>query len=314
MEIHYGFTNTEHIKNAVVTTGSFDGVHIGHRVIIDNIANLAKEKNGDSVLITFWPHPRKVLYPDTIGKELQLINTQREKIALLSSTKLDHLIIVPFTLEFAKISSYEFVVNYLLEKIHASIIVVGFNHHFGHNREGSYEMLHELSKKMNFTVQEIPEQVIQNETVSSTKIRQAIMSGNLQKASAYLYSIYYVAGPILNCNELSFSQYTHCRVKIEEEEKIIPPEGYYVGYVHFKERKVKVLIVVIRNNNYELNKHGKAVYMIQLKNFQPMTKSSEDIVEVYFHKRLSAEYPEYIEDIDQKSIEKYLNEINELIY
>jgi riboflavin kinase/FMN adenylyltransferase len=314
MQIHYDFTDTDHIRNAVVTTGSFDGVHIGHRVIIEHISNLAKEINGVSVLITFWPHPRKVLYPETTGKELQLINTQREKIDLLSSTKLDHLIIVPFTIEFAKTSSYDFVVNILLNKIHASIIVVGFNHHFGHNREGSYELLHDLSHKMNFAVHEIPEQAIQNETVSSTKIRQALMNGNLQKANAYLDSIYTVTGPIIHCNELPFSTSSHCKIGIEEEEKLVPPEGYYAGYVQFNHEKVKVLIIVTRNPNSERNMHDKAVYIIQSKDTQSLTIAQNDIAEASFHKRLSAEFPEFPNDIDEQSIDSYLHDIDELIY
>ena len=172
MQIHYDFKDTENIKNAVVTTGSFDGVHIGHRFIINHINELAASIDGVSVLITFWPHPRKVLFPETTGRELQLINTQREKIKLLAKTGLDHLVIVTFTPEFAKTSSNDFVTKILLEKLHAKIIVVGFNHHFGHNREGSYDSLIALSENYDFRVDEIPEQAIQNETVSSTKIRQ----------------------------------------------------------------------------------------------------------------------------------------------
>ena len=174
MKIFTNFDEAASIHNAVVTTGSFDGVHKGHKVILLRLKKLAEETGGETVLITFHPHPRKVLYPDTAGKGLYFINSQREKIELLREAGLDNLIIVNFTLEFSQITSVDFVRNILLNKIHARKIVIGFNHHFGHNREGDYEALRQLGMEYGFEVEEIPEQDIQNETVSSTKIRQAI--------------------------------------------------------------------------------------------------------------------------------------------
>ena len=166
MKIFKNFDEAESIHNAVVTTGSFDGVHIGHKVILQRLKKLADETGGETVLITFHPHPRKVLYPDTAGKDLYLINSQREKIELLEKAGLDNLIIVDFTVEFSKITSVDFVKNILLNKVHARKIVIGFNHHFGHNREGDYEELRKLGIEYGFDVEEIPEQDIQNETVS----------------------------------------------------------------------------------------------------------------------------------------------------
>ncbi|MBC7126531.1 MAG: riboflavin biosynthesis protein RibF, partial [Bacteroidales bacterium] len=130
MKVHYGFDGIGEITNPVVTTGSFDGVHLGHKVIINRINEIAQSIGGESVLITFYPHPRKVLYPETAGKNLMFILSQREKIELLSKTGLDHLIIVKFTLEFSKISSVQFIRDYLISKLNARYIVVGFNHHF----------------------------------------------------------------------------------------------------------------------------------------------------------------------------------------
>ena len=141
MRIFRGFDEAQGIKNPVVTTGSFDGVHIGHKTILNRLRMLAQKYDGESVLITFDPHPRKVLYPETAGKDLKLINSQDEKLELLRGAGLDDVIIVEFTREFSKITSEEFVRDYLCGKLKASVVVVGFNHHFGFNKEGDYKHL-----------------------------------------------------------------------------------------------------------------------------------------------------------------------------
>ncbi|MFP4042553.1 MAG: riboflavin biosynthesis protein RibF [Bacteroidales bacterium] len=238
MEIHRSFDINKKIKNPVVTTGSFDGVHIGHKTILQRLKKIANEIDGETVLITFYPHPRKVLYPETHGKNLKLISTQREKIFLLEQAGLDHLIIVNFTREFAKTTSHQFVEDILVGKLDARRIIVGFNHHFGHNREGDYEYLYELAKTHDFEVEEIPEQDVENETVSSTTIRQALSEGKIQRANAYLDHYYIIMGKLRDghpkCREVGFPTY---EVEIEEKEKLIPPEGVYaVSMMHEKGR------------------------------------------------------------------------------
>ena len=201
MQIHRSFDNLHAIKNPVVTTGSFDGVHIGHKVIINRLNSLAGEINGESVLITFHPHPRLVLYPETAGKTLRLINTQREKIHLLEKTGLGHLVIINFTKEFSETTSQQFVEDILLGKLHAKKIIVGFNHHFGHNREGDYSYLYKLTKDHNFEVEEIPEQDLENETVSSTITRKALSEGRIQRANAYLDHHFIMMGELKEGNK-----------------------------------------------------------------------------------------------------------------
>ena len=227
MKIHYNFDNFGEIKNPVVTTGTFDGVHVGHAIIIARLNQLAKEINGESVLITFHPHPRKVLFPDK-SKDLKLINTQNEKARMLAKTQLDHLFIIDFTLNFAQISSQSFVNDILLDKLKAKVIVVGFNHHFGHNREGDYDYLYELSKQRNFTVEEIPQQDIENEAVSSTRIRKAIFEGQIMKANAYLDHQYFLMGKLSELNNTN-RQGLNGKIDIEENEKLIPPYRRYAA-------------------------------------------------------------------------------------
>ena len=238
MKIHRSLETLNEIKNPVVTTGSFDGVHIGHKTIINRLNKIAEKINGESVLITFYPHPRKVLYPESAGKDLKLISTQREKVNLLKETGLNHLVILKFTLEFSKITSYSFVEDILIGKLHAKRIIVGFNHHFGHNREGDFAYLYKLAKTHDFEVEEIPEQDVENETVSSTTIRKALKEGRIQRANAYLDHYYIIMGKLSDghpkCRELGFPTY---EVEIEEKEKLVPPEGVYaVSLIHCHKR------------------------------------------------------------------------------
>jgi riboflavin kinase / FMN adenylyltransferase len=278
------FENVGSIKNAVVTTGSFDGVHIGHKVILQRLKKLAFETNGETALITFHPHPRKVLYPETIGKDLFLINSQREKIELLRKAGLDNLILVKFTLDFSKITSIDFVRNILLNKIHAKTIVVGFNHHFGHNREGDYDELRLLGKEYGFAVEEIPEQDIQNESVSSTKIRKALLDGNIQKANAYLDHHYIIMGQLTESNptlkEIGFPSFS---VKIEEESKLIPPNGVYAVSVMDEERVYRGMCFIKKKGDRSTDA------LVEFYLFELPGELSGKTATVLFHKRIREE-------------------------
>lgn len=265
----------------MVTTGSFDGVHVGHKVILERLKKLAVDSDGETVLITFHPHPRKVLYPDTAGKELYLINSQREKIELLRKAGLDNLIIVEFTLDFSHISSVDFVRNLLINKLHAKKIVIGFNHHFGHNRQGDYEELHELGANFGFTVEEIPEQDIQHETVSSTKIRKALLEGNIQKANAYLDHHYIIMGLILECSprlkEVGFPGFG---VRIEEESKLIPPDGVYAVTVKDEEKSFRGMCFIKKKGSSSIDA------LVEFFLFDMPGELSGRTATVFFHKRI----------------------------
>lgn len=286
MKVHFGFDDLSSIKNPVVTTGSFDGVHIGHKAIINRINEIARNINGESVLITFYPHPRKVLYPETEGKKLLFILSQREKIDLLSKAGLAHLIVVKFTLEFSKVSSLQFIKSYLMEKLHAKFIVVGFNHHFGHNREGDYEELRNLSVEYGFGVEEIPEQDIQQETVSSTTIRKALMEGRIQRANAYLDHQYIIFGSLGKgthfFNQVGFPTLT---VQIDETGKLIPPEGIYAVTLEWNSKIYRAMLIVWSNHpagNAEIFDRYVEVHIL---NFDG--KFYNEDAKLYFHKRIT---------------------------
>jgi riboflavin kinase/FMN adenylyltransferase len=304
-----GFNEIGDIRNAVVTTGSFDGVHIGHKVILQRLKKLAIETGGETVVITFHPHPRKVLYPESAGKNLFLINSQREKAALLQKAGLDNLIIVEFTREFSQITSYDFVQNILLNKLNARKIVIGFNHHFGHNREGDYESLRNLGTEWGFDVEEIPVQDIQNESVSSTKIRKALQEGNIQKANAYLDHQYIIMGEASKSKheleKIGFPSYT---IKIEEECKLVPPNGVYAVTVVGEDSFSRAMCFIRKNEDAPLET------LVEVHLFENYGSIEGDIVTLLFHKRMREERVIRDQEDLKRQLTHDKNEIDELIF
>ncbi|MFO7934218.1 MAG: hypothetical protein R6U78_09055 [Bacteroidales bacterium] len=228
MQVHYSMDHLPPIPSPVVTVGSFDGVHVGHRTIIKRLNDLAVKVGGASVLITFHPDPRRVLYPDGAGKDLKMIHDQEEKCTMLAETGLDHLVVLEFTEHFSRTTSEDFVELYLLRKLKAHTIVIGFNHYFGYNRTGNYDSLFRMSGTGGFRVEEIPAQEIQHETVSSTKIRKALTEGNIQRANAYLKHHFIMHAEIIrkeNASELP--GYISLEIRHRDPWKLVPPAGTY---------------------------------------------------------------------------------------
>ncbi|MEA1873741.1 MAG: FAD synthetase family protein [Bacteroidota bacterium] len=305
MKIHTDFEHCGKIKNAVITTGTFDGVHIGHEIIIDRLNFLAKSVNGESVLITFHPHPRKILFPDKCG-DLKLINSQEEKKQLLAETGLDHLFIIPFTLDFSKTTSHSFVNDILLKKLHARIIIVGFNHHFGHNREGDYSYLHKLSKTHNFDVEEIPMKDIEHEAVSSTRIRKALQEGHIQRANAYLDHYYNIQGKTIACNDFpADSDKKIYEILIEEQEKLIPLVGSYA--ISVNQGKHHGLSIILSENNAK-----PRIFILGIDDDLLLKETKQN--NIFFHKKISTNYKQNESEQIKTQILEDINEINELIF
>lgn len=214
------------VKNPVVTTGTFDGVHVGHQKIIARLKDVAREVNGETVLLTFYPHPRMVLFPE--DNDLKLINTQQEKIELLEHYGIDHLIIYPFTKEFSRLTSVEFVRNILVNRIKTKRLVIGYNHHFGRNREGSFEHLKEYGPLYGFEVEEIPAEDIESIEISSTKIRTALLAGDVKKANKYLGHRYCLTGRVVDGKKIGREiGYPTANILVEDKYKLIPADGVY---------------------------------------------------------------------------------------
>jgi riboflavin kinase/FMN adenylyltransferase len=232
MKVHFGLDHLSPISNAVVTSGTFDGVHLGHRKILSRLTELAQKHKGHSVLITFWPHPRMVLKPE--DKTLKLLSTIDEKIELLREFGLDYLIVIPFTKEFSQLSSEQFVQNILVNKVGTHKLVIGYDHHFGKNREGSFEYLKEHASIFGFAVEEISRQDIENVGISSTKIREALNSHDVASAHAFLGRHYSIQGKVIEGDALGRTiGFPTANIEIKEDYKLIPEDGVYAVSVSF---------------------------------------------------------------------------------
>jgi riboflavin kinase/FMN adenylyltransferase len=217
------FSTTE---KTYVTIGTFDGVHFGHQKIIDKLVLEAKKANKKSVLLTFFPHPRMVLQKDA---SIELINTIEERAELLKKTGLDYLIIHPFSREFSRITALEFVREILVNQLNISKLIIGYDHHFGKNREGNIVQLTEYSHLYDFIVEEIPAQDIDDVSVSSTKIRHALAAGSLKTANNYLGYNFMLNGNVVNGKKLGGKiGYPTANIDVKETYKLIPKTGVYV--------------------------------------------------------------------------------------
>jgi riboflavin kinase/FMN adenylyltransferase len=213
-------------EKTFVTIGTFDGVHFGHQQIIEKLVLEAKKANKKSVLLTFFPHPRMVLQKDN---SLELINTIEERADLLKKTGLDYLIIHPFSKEFSRMTALDFVRDILVNQLNISKLIIGYDHHFGKNREGNIIQLTEYSHLYDFTVEEIPAQDIDNVSVSSTKVRRALAEGNIKTANNYLGYNFMLSGIVVNGKQLGGKiGYPTANVDIKESYKLIPKTGVYV--------------------------------------------------------------------------------------
>jgi len=226
VKIYKSTEEFKNVENPVVTTGTFDGVHLGHRTILNRLKEIAARNKGETVLLTFFPHPRMVLYPD--DNDLKLLNTQNEKIKLLENAGIDHFIIIPFTKEFSRLTAVEFVRDILVNKIGVKKLVIGYNHHFGRNREGTLEQLKEYAPAYGFEIEEIPAQEVDNVNISSTKIRDALLDGDIQTANLYLGYDYFLSGNVIKGRQVGQTLgFPTANIEVEETYKLIPADGVY---------------------------------------------------------------------------------------
>jgi riboflavin kinase/FMN adenylyltransferase len=226
MRIFEGLTEKMPIKNAVITIGTFDGVHIGHQEILKTLIAEAEKCEGESVLLTFYPHPRMVLFPEQT--DLQLLQTQTEKLEKLASIGLQNVVIYPFSKEFADLSAERFVEEILIKGLQAKMVIIGYDHQFGHNREGNLAFLKQYAEKGFFELMEIPAEQIDEANISSSKIRKAILGGEISTANAFLGSPFELSGTIVkglqNGRKIGFPT---ANIRIDDQQKIIPATGVY---------------------------------------------------------------------------------------
>ena len=233
MNVNYGIQEFKKLENAVVTSGTFDGVHLGHQKILKRLNEVAELTNGESVVITFYPHPRSVISPD--NQIVKLLSTLDEKIELLEKSGVNHLLIIPFTREFSELSSEEFIQKILIETIGTKTLVIGYDHRFGKNREGGFDYLKLKNEKYGFGIEEISRQDIENVVVSSSKIRKALQEGDVPSADHFLGRNYSLSGVIVKGKQLGRTiGFPTANIQVREIAKLIPLDGVYVVKVYYK--------------------------------------------------------------------------------
>ena len=245
MQVHYEIEKLPAFKNAVITIGTFDGVHMGHRQIIDKLKSEALALNGESVIITFHPHPRKVVSSTILG--IRLINTLNEKIALLRETGVDHLVVVPFTEAFANQPAEDYIKNFLVDKLHPHTIIIGYDHRFGRNRLGGYQMLENKAAIYGYRIVEIPKHILENISISSTNIREAILHHDIATADTLLGYEFFFSSIVIHGDKLGRKLgYPTANLHLQDEEKIIPGDGIYAVYarVEGSEKKYKGMMSI----------------------------------------------------------------------
>lgn len=234
MKLFHSISDFNCNKKTVVTLGTFDGVHLGHQKIINRLLNSVSHDDLESVVLTFSQHPRTVLYADD---KIKLLNTNEEKISLLEKKGIDNLIIHPFDMAFYELSGEEFVKNILVDKLNIQKIIIGYDHRFGKNRSSDIHDLIYFGKKYHFDVEQISAKEIDEISISSTKIRNAILMGDIALANQYLGYNYLFSGKVIQGNQLGRQiGFPTANIYIENKYKIIPKNGVYIVEVFFNEK------------------------------------------------------------------------------
>lgn len=263
MQVHRDPNNLPKFKNPVVTIGSFDGVHRAHLKILDRVLGLADEIDGESILVTFHPHPRKIIFPK--DNTLQLLNTLEEKIFILNSIGIDHVVIVPFSVEFSQQDPREYIEKFLLEKFDPKHIVIGYDHRFGLNRGGNVDLLKQY--KEHFDIVQIQRQDLEDITISSTKIRTALLEGNIDIANSYLIRPYIIQGKVMHGDKIGKSLgYPTANIGIKNKDKLIPKEGIYACYVIIEGERFQGMLYI--GNRPSLKSNGNIEKRIEVNIFE----------------------------------------------
>ena len=243
MKVHYKSPSLPVFKNAVITIGTFDGVHMGHRQVLAKLKQEAIDAGGESVLITFDPHPRKII--QTTSQPIKLINTLNEKIELLEEFGIDHLVIIEFTPAFSEQSAEEYIRDFLIRQFQPHTIIIGYDHRFGKNRAGDYKLLEKMADVYLYQLKEISAHELNEIKISSTRIREALMQGNMDDANRLLGYTFFFSGEVIDGDKLGrLLGYPTANLKITDAEKIIPGDGIYAVYATYEQTKYKGMMSI----------------------------------------------------------------------
>jgi riboflavin kinase / FMN adenylyltransferase len=277
MRIYYSLDDFAPVKNAVVTSGTFDGVHLGHQKILGRLKEIATKSQGETVVITFWPHPRLILKPE--DESLRLLNTFEEKAELLKQQDIHHLLRIPFTKEFSQISSQAFIKNILVDTIGTKKLVIGYDHRFGNNREGSFEQLKLNSPAYGFSVEEIERQVVDHVGVSSSKIRQALENGDIETAIHFLGRPYSMTGQVVKGDKLGrVLGYPTANIDLDSRLKLIPSDGIYAVTIKYESTVYQGMLYIGNRPTVNGNKR-----VIEVNLFDFNKEIYGESLTIYFH-------------------------------
>lgn len=309
MIVHDGYENLEGIKNAVVTIGTFDGIHLGHQEIISRIIELAKSVDGETALVTFWPHPRYVLSQN--HDNLKLLTTFDEKAEILDQLGLDHIVKVNFTKEFSQWTSEQFIQRIIISALHTKRLVIGYDHRFGKDRKGGFEHLKEHSGRYGFEVEEISKQTIDDVGISSTKIRNAIEAGQVELAHDFLGRYYEINGKVVSGDKIGKTLgFATANIHVEEAYKLVPADGAYAVIVEINDNEYKGML----NIGYRPTVDGKSK-KIEANIFNFSDEIYGEKIKISFIKRLRDEIKfdskEELSKQLQKDKEKALQILNQ---
>lgn len=257
MKVYHDINNFK-AKNPVVTIGTFDGVHLGHQKVISRLKDYAKKYNGESVIFTFYPHPRLVTAPNE--GNLRLVTTLEEKTELFEKNGIDHLIIYPFTKSFSELSYQEFVKNILVEKIGTRCLVVGYDHRFGKNREGGFEYLKDCARNYEFDIEKLDALLVDESNVSSTKIRQSLEAGNIARANRYLGYKFTLHGIVVVGQRVGRKMgFPTANIEASDVHKIIPGYGVYAVEIKLDEKKYKGMLNIGTRPTFNNNADNRSI-------------------------------------------------------
>ncbi len=286
MRIYKGIDELGDFKNSVVTIGTFDGAHKGHQKILSRLNDRAKETDGESILFTFYPHPRMIVFPET--HNLKLLQTIEEKIESLASFGLDNLIIYPFTKDFSRLTAFEFVRDILVEKLKVKTLVIGYDHQFGRNREGDLEFLKETAKIFDFEVEEISAEEVQEVNVSSTKIRQSLNNGNIERANEFLGRPFLCTGTVVEGKRLGRELgFPTLNIQLNNEHKILPKDGVYAVQVQMGAASFNGMMNIGQNPTVQNDVDQEKKIEVHIFDFDKEVYGAE--VKVFFEKYIRDE-------------------------
>ena len=241
MRVFKGLDNLPPFKNPVLTIGTFDGVHLGHAKIIERLRKKAIEVDGESIIITFDPHPRFVVAPNSTP--IELLSTSQEKIKALQALHVDNVVIVPFTKAFSDISAEAYIRDFIVSNFHPHTIIIGYDHHFGKNRQGNYQLLESVKATYGFQLEEIPVQEIEHIAVSSTKIRAALHIVDIKKANELAGKYYTLEGVVIHGEKRGrLIGFPTANVHVGDAHKLIPANGVYAVKAYLKETAYKAML------------------------------------------------------------------------